>query len=328
MGVSGFATSLFPVTWEPLGLCGEERLCVRRYLAVAAAVAIVATACGAGDDVVASVNGVDINRSRVEKLIPTSVADPATADFTRYLSVIIQWEATAQAASVDFDIDPTEEQIDARLREFVEGPGDGRTLDAYLASVDASEEGIREFARQLVIQDGVEAHMAEAAVPVSDDTITQELVGSRLHWTVVCASHILVETLEEADAVIERLDGGEVFAGVAAEVSLDVVSGADGGDLGCNSPAGFVESFAAATMKAEIDVLTGPVESELGFHIILVSQREEATPDIVREVLERDALAGAVDDWFDAVIATADVTVDEAIGVWVTEPSPQVLATN
>ncbi|MDK1039603.1 MAG: peptidylprolyl isomerase, partial [Actinomycetota bacterium] len=212
--------------------------------------------------------------------------------------------------------------------EFVAGLADDTTLEAYLASVNASVAGIREFARQLVIQDGIESRLAGAADPISDDMITDELVNARLDWTVVCASHILVETVEDAEAVIVRLDGGEAFATVAGEVSLDPGSASDGGDLGCNSPSGFVDSFAAATMVAEIDVPTAPVESDFGFHIILVSQREEATQELVREALEIDALAAAVDGWFVAVIASAEVSVDEAIGVWVTEPTPQVLATN
>lgn len=301
---------------------------MRRILGMVAAISIVAAACSAGDEVVASVNGVDLNRSRVEILIPESAGETVPSEFSRFLTVVIQWEAVAQAAESDFGIDPTEKEIDVRLEEFVAGLGDGTTLEAYLASVNASVAGIREFARQLVIQDGIESRLAGAADPISDDMITDELVNARLDWTVVCASHILVETVEDAEAVIVRLDGGEAFATVAGEVSLDPGSASDGGDLGCNSPSGFVDSFAAATMVAEIDVPTAPVESDFGFHIILVSQREEATQELVREALEIDALAAAVDDWFVAVIASAEVSVDEAIGVWVTEPTPQVLATN
>ncbi|MDK1097151.1 MAG: peptidylprolyl isomerase [Actinomycetota bacterium] len=301
---------------------------MRRILGVVAAISIVAAACSTGDEVVASVNGVDLNRSRVEILIPESAGETVPSEFSRFLTVVIQWEAVAQAAESDFGIDPTEQEIDVRLEEFVAGLADDTTLEAYLASVNASVAGIREFARQLVIQDGIESRLAGAADPISDDMITDELVNARLDWTVVCASHILVETVEDAEAVIVRLDGGEAFATVAGEVSLDPGSASDGGDLGCNSPSGFVDSFAAATMVAEIDVPTAPVESDFGFHIILVSQREEATQELVREALEIDALAAAVDDWFVAVIASAEVSVDEAIGVWVTEPTPQVLATN
>lgn len=306
----------------------HEGLCMKRLLAVFAVLSMVATACGGGDDVVASVNGADIPRSQVEKLAPVAEDENAPSDFTRYLSVVIQWEAITQAASSDFGITPTEDEISARLDELVAGQGQGATLEAYLTAVNASEEGIREFAKQLIIQDGVQAQLGETAESISDDVVNAELADSPLDWTVVCASHILVETEEEANAVTARLESGEGFAAVAQEVSLDPGSGANGGDLGCSSPAEYVPSFATATLEAEIDVPTAPVESEFGFHIIVVSRREEATPDVVRDALERDALVEAVDRWFVGVIESADVTVDEEIGVWVTEPSPQVLSVN
>ncbi len=306
----------------------HERLCMKRLLAVLVALSIVTAACSGSDAVVASVNGTDIPRSEVEKLVPVADEDGAASDFTRFLSVVIQWRAISLAAASDFGIMPTEDEITMRLDELVAGQAEGATLEEYLAAVDASEEGIREFARQLIIQDGVQARLAETAERIGDDVINAELADSPLDWTVVCASHILVEIEEEALAVAARLDAGEDFATIAQEVSLDPGSGSNGGDLGCTSPGGYVPSFATATMEAELGVPTAPVESEFGFHIILVTQREEATSELVRDALEREALVGAVDDWFMGVIESADVTVDDEIGVWVTEPSPQVLSVN
>jgi foldase protein PrsA len=299
---------------------------MKRILAAAAAMSIVVAACGGSDEVVASVNGEDITRSQVNVLVPDTDDPSAVTDFTRYLSVVIQWEAISQAAAEE-DIEPTDQEIDARLDELVAGQGEGSTLEAYLEQVQASEGGIRLFTEQLIIQDAVQADLAEEGT-VTDDEVNSELANNLLDWTVVCTSHILVGSEEEAIAVQDRLAAGEDFAVVAAEVSADVASGASGGDLGCNSPSGFVGSFAAATLEAEIDVVTEPVESEFGYHLILVNQREVATPDVVRVGLERDALASAVDAWFLGVIEAADVTVDGEIGVWVTDPSPQVLATN
>ena len=306
----------------------DERLWMKRTLAVLVGLSIVVTACGGSEDIVASVNGTDIPRSEVEKLVPVNEEENAASDFTRYLSVVIQWEAISQAALSDFGITPANDEISARLDELVAGQSEGATLEEYLAAVDASVEGIREFAGQLIIQDGVSALLSESAELISEEAINAELANSPLDWTVACAAHILVETEEEANAVTDRLESGEDFAVVAQEVSLDPGSGANGGDLGCSSPAGFVEPFAVATMEAKIDVPTAPVETEFGYHIIVVSQREEATPEVVRNALERDALDGAVETWFVGVIEAADVTVDEEIGVWVTEPSPQVLVVN
>jgi parvulin-like peptidyl-prolyl isomerase len=300
---------------------------MKRMLAVMAVFAIVVSACSGSSDVVASVNGEDVVRSQAEVLEPQTDDGTEVVDFTRYLSVVIQWEAISQAAA-ELGVEPTSAEIDQRLDELVAVQGPDATLEDYLTQVNASEEGIKEFAKQLVIQDAIQEQLLASAAPISEDTVNNEILNSPLDWTVVCASHILVESEEEATAVSARLVAGEEFAVVAQEVSLDPGSGANGGDLGCNSPSGYVEEFAVATMTAEIDVPTEAVQSEFGYHVILVSQREEATADVVREALTNDALNTAVDDWFVDVIAAAIVTVDDEIGVWVTEPTPQVVSVN
>lgn len=93
--------------------------------------------------------------------------------------------------------------------------------------------------------------------------------------TEVCASHILVATEDEANAVIERIDGGEDFAAVAQEVSTDTGSGANGGDPGCTNPTNYAywPEFADAILSGEIGQLTGPVETAFGFHVIRVDER-------------------------------------------------------
>ena len=86
-------------------------------------------------------------------------------------------------------------------------------------------------------------------------------INYTLEWTQVCASHILVATEEEATNLKTQLDDGGDFAVLATEMSLDTGSGAQGGDLGCASPAGYVGPFADATMTATIGVVTDPVDA-------------------------------------------------------------------
>ena len=300
---------------------------MKRLLVILVALSVTAAACSSSDGVVASVNDEDIVRSQIEILAPERDQD-SSADFTRFLSAVILWTAVSQAAATEFGIEPTEEEIDTRVDELVAAQGEGATLETLLGQASTTEEGIRQLSEQLVIQDAIQEELATTVDSVSEDLVSNELVNNHIDWTVVCAAHILVETEDEAAVVLVRLDAGEDFGEVARELSTDVGSGANGGDLGCISPAGYVPEFAAATMTADIGVVTDPVESEFGYHIILVSQREEATPEVVRASMERDAIAGAVDSWFLSVITDAVVVVDEAIGVWVTEPSPQVVTIN
>lgn len=87
--------------------------------------------------------------------------------------------------------------------------------------------------------------------------------------------HILVDTEEEANNVLAALEEGESFADLARAVSTDTGSGGRGGELGWSPASQYVAEFRDATLEAEIGAVVGPVESQFGFHIIQVRDREE-----------------------------------------------------
>lgn len=84
------------------------------------------------------------------------------------------------------------------------------------------------------------------------------------------ARHILVETEDEAKAIIVKLKKGEKFEDLAS-VSKDPGSKANGGALEWNSPAGYVKPFSDAMVKLEKGKYTDqPVQSRFGWHVILL----------------------------------------------------------
>jgi DNA-3-methyladenine glycosylase I len=91
--------------------------------------------------------------------------------------------------------------------------------------------------------------------------------------TQVRASHILVDTEEEAQKVIERIKEGEDFSDLAKELSLDTASGANGGDLDYFTYAQMVEPFSKAAFSLEIGEVSQPVQSDYGYHIIKLTDR-------------------------------------------------------
>jgi peptidyl-prolyl cis-trans isomerase C len=92
-----------------------------------------------------------------------------------------------------------------------------------------------------------------------------------------CSSHILVRTAAEANQVIEQLGKGGKFEDIAQEKSLDPGSKNNGGELGCEPRGTFVPSFEAsmAALK-EGEYTRRPVQTEFGFHIILLIKVEPA----------------------------------------------------
>lgn len=298
---------------------------MKRLVLVFGLLALVLAACSGSSAVVATVGGTDITRSEVEGLVRDSGEGITDTDFLTFLSVAIQWEAVEQYAASEFGLEPSDEAVTARIGDLVATLSPTATLEEYLEQVNASPFGIEKYARQLIIQETVTTEIEGAYTVPSDADIATELADFPMDWTEVCSAHILVETEDEADTVYQRLQDGEDFATLASEVSTDPGTGVNGGDLGCTSPAQFVEPFAEGAMAADIGVPTEPIESEFGFHIILVESRTVAESDDVFAYLDAQARSEAIDAWFITAINSAEVTVDPDIGVWSTDPFPQVL---
>lgn len=89
----------------------------------------------------------------------------------------------------------------------------------------------------------------------------------------VKASHILVETEEEAISLKEKILSGKAFEDVAAENSL-CPSGANGGDLGYFGKGQMVKEFEDAAFDLSVGVVSDPVRTNFGWHLILVTDKK------------------------------------------------------
>jgi peptidyl-prolyl cis-trans isomerase C len=83
------------------------------------------------------------------------------------------------------------------------------------------------------------------------------------------ASHILVETLEQAVALRGQVTTGghESFAQVAKDHSK-CPSKANGGDLGFFGPGQMVKPFEDAAMATPVGSVSQPVQTQFGWHLI------------------------------------------------------------
>jgi hypothetical protein len=93
----------------------------------------------------------------------------------------------------------------------------------------------------------------------------------------VCSSHILVQTLPEAQAAKKRIEAGEKFAAVADALTQDPSGKGKGGALGCANPDSYVAEFAAAIKSLKVGAVSDPVQTQFGFHVITVTERKSAT---------------------------------------------------
>ncbi len=87
--------------------------------------------------------------------------------------------------------------------------------------------------------------------------------------------HILLATEAEAEEVLQKLEQGGDFADLARQYSIDDSSSAEGGYLGFMMLGMMVEAFEEIAFSLSRGEVSGPVNSEFGFHIIEVLDRIE-----------------------------------------------------
>lgn len=80
------------------------------------------------------------------------------------------------------------------------------------------------------------------------------------------ASHILVQTLQEAESL--RSQANALNFGSLAQAHSKCPSGRSGGDLGNFGPGQMVKPFEDATMATPLGEISQPVQTQFGFHLI------------------------------------------------------------
>jgi foldase protein PrsA len=155
----------------------------------------------------------------------------------------------------------------------------------------------------------------EALIGASQELAAEHFLEETLDdLEVACASHILVKTEAEADAVKAELDGGADFAEVAQATTTDEGSKATGGDLGCQPRGSYVTEFDEAVWDLPLDEVSDPVQTEFGFHLILVRERRAGTAEDLPAESGQQALNAFL---VDVVCGkSADVSITPSYGTW------------
>lgn len=89
------------------------------------------------------------------------------------------------------------------------------------------------------------------------------------------ASHILVDTEEEANTILTELKGGLEFAEAAKKYSK-CPSNQQGGSLGAFSRGQMVPEFEQAAFEMKLNEVSAPVQTQFGYHLILKTAEHSA----------------------------------------------------
>src|SRR3954465_11756316 len=130
---------------------------------------------------------------------------------------------------------------------------------------------------------------SEAKAAINDAAMKKvydEAIGQMKKEPEVRARHILVETEDEAKAVVAELKKGADFAELAKTKSKDPGS-ADGGDLGYFTKDQMVPEFSEVAFKLEKGALSEPVKSQFGWHVIKVEDKRNRQPPEFEKVKDQ-----------------------------------------
>lgn len=218
-----------------------------RLSSVAVAVALLSPALASAQNI-AIVNGKAVPKARVDALMD---------------QVKQQVQNTGQQLPPDIDKRLRDEVV---LREILVQEAERlqlATSPSYRAQMELARQGI--LLKELTANFRKNNPVSEAEKQAEYDKFKAQSSSEKEYH----ARHILVETEDEAKALIAQIKGGASFEDLAQKVSKDTTSGQNGGDLFWSDAGGYVPEFSQAmTALAKGAMTETPVHTQYGWHIV------------------------------------------------------------
>lgn len=224
---------------------------------------------------VASVNGVKINKADLyDTLVKGGNGESAVEGLITY--ELVNQEAQKKGVTVtDADLN---RELDVIKKSMGSEEAFQQALEQYkMTEADLHPDLLEQAQLRKLLSDQIK---------ITDEDIKSYYDENKASFSTeeqVRASHILVATKEEADAIEKQLKEGGDFAAIAKEKSLDTGSAANGGDLNFFSKGSMVQEFEEAAFSLKVGDVSEPVKSDYGYHIIKVTDRKEASSPTLEE---------------------------------------------
>ncbi|KOP67562.1 peptidylprolyl isomerase [Bacillus sp. FJAT-18019] len=222
---------------------------------------------GSGNQAIAKVNDVSITKDKLyDELVEIGGKQTLNTMITEELlqQELNKKSITVTDADVDKDIEtlkasfPSEAQFESALQQ------NGMTMD------DLKEQTKTQIELKKLMGDKIK---------VTDEEVKEIYDQNKDSFATpeqVRASHILVETKEEAEKIEKQLKEGADFAAIAKEKNQDATKDT-GGDLDFFGRGEMDPAFEEAAFKLKKGEISAPVKSSFGYHIIKVTDRKAAT---------------------------------------------------
>ncbi|MBN1968048.1 MAG: peptidylprolyl isomerase [Candidatus Delongbacteria bacterium] len=188
-----------------------------------------------------------------------------------------------------------ETDVDNTIANIVKQLGSEENFEKYLSHHNIDLENFKNKIKgNITLSKFIQANYIDK-INVSEEDVMKYYKSNPDKFKVqaqVKASHILFNKtdLAAAESVKEMIDNGENFAELAKEHS-QCPSGQNGGDLGYFGKGQMVKEFEEASFEAEVNKVVGPVKTQFGYHLILVTDKikhKNYEYDEVRENLTKE----------------------------------------
>ena len=271
---------------------------------VVALAAIVGSSFSSRSETVASVDGNKITKDDLYEIMSAQYGGSIVD--TLITNKVIELEAEKQG--VEISSDAIEEELDA----FIESYGGE---DSFNSALEYSGITLDDFKYDIEIYLMTKELMSPDIEITEEDmeTYFEENKADFAQPEQVRASHILVEDEATAKEVLEKINAGEDFAELAKEYSTDG-SAENGGDLGFFGTGEMVEAFETAAFALEVGEVSDIVETEHGYHIIKVTDKQEAADAVyedhkeeIKEILIEEEMNANYSTWLEELKESYDI---------------------
>ncbi|TYB97287.1 MAG: hypothetical protein FXF54_02675 [Kosmotoga sp.] len=172
------------------------------------------------------------------------------------------------------DATSIETEKEAMISQYTSDEQSVSQIEQAYGSVEAFSDLIYDYLfsqkQKSMVQDKVVSQDKESMVKYFE----QEKQSIKDQFETVTASHILFSNEASAIEIKEKIQSGELdFSKAASDFSEDAASAKSSGGLGTFGHGEMVEPFEKAAFAATPGVITGPIESEFGYHLILVQNK-------------------------------------------------------
>lgn len=181
-------------------------------------------------------------------------------------------------------ITATEEEINAEVEKAREYFDTEEKFNEFLTSQKMTMEYLKDTIRKDILVSKLQEKLTANAA-VTDEEVAAYYTSNQDQFISVKASHILIESEEEAKKILERAKKGENFGELALQNSTDPSAKENKGDLGYFRKGDMVEPFEAAAFAMQVGEISDLVKTDFGYHIIKVEDKKfDKLEDIAGEL--------------------------------------------